>query len=52
MRFVGLDVHQRSTSMCILNQNGKVVKESRVRGHIGKSAPLPLEKIRFPPLPA
>ena len=30
MRFVGLDVHKRSTSMCILNQNGKVVKESRV----------------------
>lgn len=32
MWYVGLDVHQRSIQICMLNENGKVVKESEVRG--------------------
>lgn len=29
---IGLDVHQRSSSFCILNENGKTVKQMKVRG--------------------
>jgi transposase len=32
MLTVGLDVHHRTSSICVLNQDGKVVKESRLRG--------------------
>ena len=32
MYFVGLDVHQRTSSICILDQHGKVVKQQKVRG--------------------
>jgi transposase len=32
MYYVGLDVHYRSTAVCILNANGKVVKQVSVRG--------------------
>lgn len=31
--FVGLDVHLRFTTVCILDSGGKVVKERSVRGH-------------------
>jgi transposase len=33
MLFVGLDVHYRSSTLCILNASGKVVKQMRVQGH-------------------
>lgn len=29
---VGLDVHQRSSAMCILDENGKIVKQVQVKG--------------------
>jgi transposase len=29
---IGLDVHQRSSSLCILDENGKTVKQMKVRG--------------------
>jgi transposase len=32
MRYVGLDVHQNRSSLCILDSNGKRVKEFEVRG--------------------
>jgi transposase len=32
MFYVGLDVHQRTSSYCILDENGKVVNEQKVRG--------------------
>jgi transposase len=32
MYYVGLDVHYRSTAVCILNSNGKVVKQMNERG--------------------
>jgi transposase len=32
MRYVGLDVHQSRSSLCILNSDGKRVKELEVRG--------------------
>jgi transposase len=32
MRYVGLDVHQNRSSLCILNGDGKRVKELEVRG--------------------
>ena len=31
--FVGLDVHLRFTAVCILDPNGKIVKEESVKGH-------------------
>ena len=31
--FVGLDVHLRFTAVCILDANGKIVKEESVKGH-------------------
>lgn len=33
MYYVGLDVHYRSSAICILNGNGKVVKQVQVPGH-------------------
>ena len=36
MYYVGLDVHQRSSAVCILDQNGKLVKQMQVRGHSSK----------------
>jgi len=33
MYYVGLDVHYRSSTICILNGNGKVVKQGKVPGH-------------------
>lgn len=36
MWFIGLDVHQRSSAVCILNRNGKVVKRMQIRGHCSK----------------
>jgi transposase len=32
MRFVGLDIHWRRTTMCILDRNGKQVKQATIRG--------------------
>jgi transposase len=32
MLYVGLDVHQRTSSLCILNENGKVVKQEKIKG--------------------
>ncbi len=29
---VGLDVHQRTSTLCILDENGKKVKQATVRG--------------------
>jgi len=36
MLYVGLDVHQRLSVMCILDKNGKVVKRMTIRGHRSK----------------
>ena len=33
MLTIGLDVHERTTSICILDANGRVVKEETVKGH-------------------
>lgn len=30
---IGLDVHQRTSTCCILNSNGKTVKEKTIKGH-------------------
>ena len=32
MRYVGLDVHYRTSSICILDENGRCVKRETVRG--------------------
>lgn len=32
MLYVGVDVHQQSFQVCMLDENGKVVKESKIRG--------------------
>lgn len=32
MLYVGLDVHQKRTSMCILNEDGKTVKQELIKG--------------------
>lgn len=45
MYFVGLDVHQRRSSVCILDENGKKVKEFEV---IGGGDPLIEELTRLP----
>jgi len=31
--FVGLDVHKNSTAVCIVDSNGKIVKEKNISGH-------------------
>lgn len=36
MLTVGLDVHLRSSSLCILDSNGAVIKEQRVRGGVDR----------------
>jgi len=33
MLSIGLDVHWKTTSVCILDHNGKIVKDKKVRGH-------------------
>lgn len=33
MYYVGLDVHLRWCALCILDQNGRVIKEHRLKGH-------------------
>lgn len=33
MWFVGLDVHQRWSTVCILDENGRQIKQTRVLGH-------------------
>ena len=35
MNYVGLDVHWRTSTMCILNHNGRKVKQETVRGGKG-----------------
>lgn len=36
MQYVGLDVHQSRSSLCILNQDGKIVKEELIKGRWGQ----------------
>jgi transposase len=36
MLFIGLDVHLKSSSICILDGNGKRVKQLQVRGHTSR----------------
>lgn len=36
MRYIGLDVHQRMTAVCVLDDNGKVEKQFTIKGHWGK----------------
>lgn len=36
MLYVGLDVHQRFSAVCILDEHGKVVKRMAIRGHCSK----------------
>jgi transposase len=36
MLTIGLDVHQRTSTCCILNTNGKAVKEKTIKGHWSK----------------
>ena len=36
MLFVGLDVHARRSSMCILNNDGKIVKQELIAGTVSK----------------
>jgi len=33
---IGLDVHQKSSTVCILNEDGKVVKQMKIRGRWSK----------------
>ena len=35
MLYVGLDVHKKTSSVCILNENGKVIKQAKLRGSFG-----------------
>lgn len=42
MQYVGLDVHRSRSSVCILDRDGKVVKEETVRGRWGEV----LERLR------
>jgi transposase len=35
MRYVGMDVHSKYTTLCILDENGKIVKEQEVHGSLG-----------------
>jgi transposase len=44
---VGLDVHQHVSDLCILNGNGKMVKQMRIRGHFSKAV-AELKKLRQP----
>jgi len=47
MHYVGLDVHQRRSSLCILDGNGKTVKQLEVRGDWSKL----LERVAEVPRP-
>ena len=38
MLYVGLDYHLRTSSLCILNEDGKLVKQQTVRGRFGEVA--------------
>jgi transposase len=33
MHYVGLDVHQKQSSLCILDSHGKIVKRHEIKGH-------------------
>jgi len=37
MKYIGMDVHKQSTSVCMLNQNGKTIKEFKVRGPVSEA---------------
>jgi transposase len=37
MRYIGFDVHERTSSLCILDAHGRVVKRHVVRGHPRKA---------------
>ncbi len=43
--FVGLDVHLRFTAVCILDANGRIVKEQAVKGHSPEVCQLLCESI-------
>jgi len=47
MYFVGLDVHYRSSAICILDRNGKVVKQTQVGGPVGKAVGV-LDRLKRP----
>jgi len=34
---IGLDVHWKTTSVCILNENGQVIKEKGIKGYLNKT---------------
>ena len=34
--YIGLDVHARTSSLCILNSTGEIVKERTIRGNWSK----------------
>lgn len=36
MRYIGLDVHQRMTAVCVLDDNGKMERQFTIKGHWGK----------------
>src|SRR5262245_45308725 len=36
MHFIGMDVHKRVTMICVLDENGKLVREMRVDGSLGQ----------------
>ena len=35
MHYIGMDVHKRVTMMCVLDENGKVIRELSVKGSLG-----------------
>jgi len=37
MFHIGLDVHWKTTSVCILNENGQIVKEKEIKGYLNKT---------------
>ena len=36
MHYIGMDVHKRVTMICVLDENGKVVRETTVKGSLGE----------------
>src|SRR5512134_1700649 len=32
MHYIGLDVHSKSTNFCVLDENGKIVREFEIKG--------------------
>ncbi|MDP6043989.1 MAG: IS110 family transposase [Phycisphaerae bacterium] len=47
MNYIGLDVHYRTSSICILNKNGKKIKQQTIRGGWSKL----LEELQDAPKP-